>query len=154
MTNNDVLRRLRFIFDFGDDQMIEIFGLGDLEVDRAQVSDWLKRDEDPAFQEIEDKALAHFLNGFITFRRGPKEGEKPMAEDRLNNNIILRKLKIALALKNEDMLEIFHNIGFDISPHEITALFRREGHPKYRECKDQFLRNFFQGMDRRYSTQS
>ncbi len=154
MTNNDVLRRLRFIFDFGDDQMIEIFGLGDLEVDRAQVSDWLKRDEDPAFQGIEDKALAHFLNGFIALRRGAKEGEAPIAEDRLTHNIILRKLKIALSLKNEDMLSIFAEVGFDISPHEITALFRREGHPKYRECKDQFLRNFFQGMEKRYRSSS
>ena len=47
MTNNDVLRRIRYTFNFDDTKMIHIFGLGGLQVTRAQNSDWLKKDDDP-----------------------------------------------------------------------------------------------------------
>ena len=65
ITNNDILRRLRFAFDFNDSKMIKIFESAECPVTRAQVSDWLKRDEDPAFKEMKDVELATFLNGFI-----------------------------------------------------------------------------------------
>jgi len=88
MDKNDIFRRIRYIFNFSDDQIIMIFGLADLVVSRAQISDWLKRDDDPAFRIMEDKMLATFLNGLITHKRGAKEGPKPIAEKRLNNNIV------------------------------------------------------------------
>ncbi|MEL7530278.1 MAG: DUF1456 family protein, partial [Bacteroidota bacterium] len=107
MTNNDILRRIRYIFDLSDDKMIKLFALAEMEVSRAEVSDWLKKEEDPDAEIILDQELASFLNGFISDRRGKREGPQPIAEKRLNNNLILRKLKIALNLKNEDMLDIF-----------------------------------------------
>ena len=74
MTKNDVLRRVRYTFDFGDSKMIALFALGGIKVSREQVSDWLKKDEDPAFKTCPDRALAAFLNGLITDRRGKKDG--------------------------------------------------------------------------------
>ncbi|MEM6346944.1 MAG: DUF1456 family protein [Bacteroidota bacterium] len=150
MTNNDILRRIRYIFDLSDDKMIKLFALADMEVSRAEVSDWLKRDDDPESEIILDHELATFLNGFISDRRGKREGPQPPAERRLNNNLILRKLKIALNLKNEDMLAIFALAGRELSPHELSAFFRKYNHPKYRPCKDQYLRNFLIGMQERY----
>ena len=96
MNNNDILRRIRFTFDYKDSQMIEIFGLADLDVSRAELSNWLKRDEDPDFQGIYDGQLAIFLNGFINLKRGKKEGEQPKPEKKINNNIIFKKLKIGV----------------------------------------------------------
>ncbi len=150
MTNNDVLRRLRYAFDFNDSKMIAIFGLADHKVTREQVSDWLKKDEDPAFQKCNDNQLAIFLNGLINDRRGKKEGTQPELEKRVNNNIILRKLKIALDLKTEDILEILALTETYISKHELSAFFRKPDNKRYRDCKDQILRNFIEGVQLKY----
>jgi uncharacterized protein YehS (DUF1456 family) len=150
VTNNDVLRRLRYTFDFSDSKMIAIFGLADLEVTREQVSDWLKKEDDPAYKNCTDVQLANFLNGFINDKRGKKEGAQPEPEKRLTNNIIFRKLKIALDLKAEDVVGILASADLRISKHELSAFFRRPDHKHYRECKDQVLRNFLKGMQIKY----
>lgn len=72
MNNNDVLRRIRYTFDLNDRKMIELFSKGEKEVTRAEISDWLKKDDDENFKEISDKDLAIFLNGFIIEKRGEK----------------------------------------------------------------------------------
>lgn len=150
MTNNDVLRRIRYIFDLSDSEMIAIFGQADEEVTREQVSDWLKKDDDPAFKNCSDTTLAIFLNGFINEKRGRREGEQPRPEKRLNNNIIFTKLKIALNLKAEEIIEILALAGFHIGKHELSAFFRRPNHKHYRECKDQILRNFLKGIQLKF----
>jgi uncharacterized protein YehS (DUF1456 family) len=150
VTNNDVLRRIRYAFDFNDSKMIALFGLADHPVTRAQISDWLKKDDDPAFQECSDTQLAIFLNGLINDKRGKKEGPQPEPEQRLTNNIIFKKLRIALNLKAVDILEILGLAGVRISEHELSAFFRRPDHKHYRECKDQILRNFLKGVQLKY----
>jgi len=150
VTNNDILRRIRYIFDFNDPKMIAIFGLADHQVTREQISAWLKKDEDPAFEKCGDIHMALFLNGLIIDRRGRKEGPQPEPEKRLNNNIIFRKLKIALDLQADDMLEILGLAGVRISKHELSAFFRRPDHKHYRACNDQVLRNFLKGAQLKY----
>lgn len=150
MTNNDILRRLRYTFDFSDSKMIDIFALVDHQVTREQISNWLKKDDDPAYQSCNDTLLATFLNGLINQKRGKKEGSQPEPEKRLTNNIIFTKLKIALNLKSENVLEILALNGFRISQHELSAFFRKPGHKHYRECKDQCLRSFLKGMQLKY----
>ena len=150
MTNNDILRRIRYSFDFSDSRMIAIFAMADCQVTREQVSAWLKKDDDPAFVKCSDAQLAVFLNGLIIDRRGKKEGVQPEPEQRLTNNIVFRKLKIGLDLKAEDVLEILELGGMRISKHELSALFRKPGHKHYRECNDQILRNFLNGMQNKY----
>ena len=150
MKNNDILRRLRYAFDFTDSKMMSLFSLGGEEVTREQVSDWLKKEDDPAFKSLHDIKLAIFLNGLINDRRGKKEGEQPQPEKELNNNIIFRKLKIALNLKEEDILAIFSLVGMNISKHEISAFFRSPEQHQYRLCKDQILRNFIEGIILKY----
>ena len=146
MTNNDILRRIRYIFDYNDTKMIDIFELADLKVSREQVSDWLKKDDDPAYKACSDTTMATFLNGLIIDKRGKKDGPQPKPEKKLNNNIIFRKLKIALDLKAEDVLEILKLANLRMSKHELSAFFRKVGHKHYRECKDQVLRNFLKGL--------
>jgi uncharacterized protein YehS (DUF1456 family) len=150
MKNNDILRRLRYTFDITDSKMMSLFASGGEEVTREQVSDWLKKEEDPDFKSLHDVKLAVFLNGFINDRRGKKEGEQPKPEKNLNNNIIFRKLKIALNLKEEDILDIFGLVGMKVSKHEISAFFRSPEQSQYRQCKDQILRNFIQGLQLKY----
>ena len=150
MDNNDILRRIRYIFDFNDTKMITIFGLADHEVTREQISDWLKKDDDPDYKNCSDTQLAIFLNGLINHKRGKKDGPQPAPEKKLNNNIIFRKLKIALNLKEEETLALLKLANLSISKHELSAFFRREDHKHYRVCKDQILRNFMKGIQIKY----
>lgn len=150
MTNNDILRRLRYTFDFNDTKMIALFGLASLDVTRAQVSDWLKKEEDSAYQNCTDAQMACFLNGLIIDKRGKRDGPQPKPEKRLTNNIVFRKLRIALDLKAEDILEILDLVDLRLSKHELSAFFRKPDHKHYRDCKDQVLRNFLKGVQIKY----
>ncbi len=150
MTNNDVLRRLRYVFDFDDDKMIKIFGMTGIEVTRAEISDWLKKDDDPAYQRCTDQQMASFLNGLIMDKRGKQDGPQREPERRLGNNLIFMKLKIALNLKAEDVLELLKLGGITLSKHELSAFFRNTSHKHYRECQDQVLRYFLKGIQLKY----
>jgi uncharacterized protein YehS (DUF1456 family) len=150
MTNNDVLRRIRYIFDYDDKQMVAIYAAADGKVKWRQMSYWLKKDDDVDYQSCNDSELATFLNGLINDKRGKKDGEQPKPEAKLTNNLIFVKLKIALNLKAEDILALMELAGFTMSKHELSALFRKPGHKNHRECNDQILRNFLQGLQIKY----
>ncbi|MGR5146399.1 DUF1456 family protein [Photobacterium alginatilyticum] len=150
MLNNDILRRIRYTFDYNDAAMISIFAAADHEVTREQVSDWLKKDDDAAFKKCTDRELAVFLNGLINTKRGKKEGVQPEPESRLTNNMIFMKLRIALNYKAEDILEIMESVDFNMSKHELSAFFRKPDNKHYRECKDQILRNFLLGVQQKF----
>jgi uncharacterized protein YehS (DUF1456 family) len=150
MTNNDILRRLRYTFELNDTQMMEIFALADTEITRAQLSDWLKKDDDPEYKPLYDPDFSVFLTGFINLKRGKKEGEQAKIEKKLNNNIVFRKLRIALSLKDEEIVDILELVNFRISKHELSAFFRNPTQNQYRPCKDQILRNFVHGLQVKY----
>ena len=155
MNNNDVLRRVRYIFDFNDSKMIALFALGNPDteqtISRAQISDWLKKEDEPAHKVCTDTMLAIFLNGLIVDKRGARDDAPPLVpEKRITNNIVFTKLKIALNFKAEDVLEVLGSTGHTLSKHELSAFFRKPGHKHYRECKDQVLRNFLKGLQLKY----
>ncbi len=150
MTNNDIIRRIRYTFDFNDDKMMKIFNLAEAPTTREDISAWLKKDEDPDFKSMHDKKLALFLNGLIVLNRGKKDGPMPKAEKNLNNNQVLMKLRIALNFKAEDMLDVLELADFSLGKHELSAFFRKTDHKHYRACKDQVLRNFLIGLQEKF----
>lgn len=150
MTNNDILRRLRYAFDLSDDQMIKLFDFADYTASRVTISNWLKKDSDEDFVVLNDEQLAIFLNGFIISQRGKKDGEVPVPEKRLNNNVILRKLKIALSYTDEDIVATLAKMDLKMSKHEVNAFFRNYKQEQYRQCQDQVLRKFIYGLQKIY----
>ena len=64
----------------------------------------------------------------------------------MTNNDILKKLRVALKLNNTDIVAICKHVDFRVTESELGALFRAEDHPKYKECGDQILRNFLNGL--------
>ena len=150
MINNDVLRRLRYTFNFSDSTMMRLASSEGKKVTREQVSDWLKKEDDPSWKKCDDVQLAIFLNNLIDDKRGKREGGGHPLEKRLSNNLIFMKLKIALKLQAEDVIEILALANFKLSKHELSAFFRKPGHKHYRECKDQILRNFLQGLQLKF----
>ncbi|WP_427901636.1 DUF1456 family protein [Marinobacter caseinilyticus] len=144
------MRRVRYIFDFSDQLMVSIFKLGGHEGSKPELATWLAREGEPGFVLCEDEKLARFLNGLIIRNRGSKDDEPPEPEQFLSNNMVLRKLKIALNLHADDLIAILGLNEFTISKHELSALFRRPDHKNYRECLDQLLRNVLDGMEKHY----
>lgn len=64
----------------------------------------------------------------------------------ISNNDILKKLRVALKLRNDEIIEILKLVDFRVSESELNALFRSEDHPKFKKCGDQILRNFLNGL--------
>lgn len=141
---------MRYIFDFSDQHMLSLFKLGGYEGSKPELVTWLAREEEPDFVLCEDEMLARFLNGLIIKNRGAKDDGMPEPESVLTNNMVLRKLRIALNLQADDLIEILKLNEFELSKHELSALFRRPDHKNYRECLNQLLRNFLDGMEKRY----
>ncbi|GAA3550169.1 DUF1456 family protein [Zobellella aerophila] len=148
MTNNDILRRIRYALDLPDQQAIELFGLAGIELTEAQLLSLLAKEEEPHYRSCGDEQILGFLDGLILQRRGPKDGDaapRPAAAEHINN-LIFKKLRVALELKEADILAMLALAGFKVSKTELTALFRKPGHKHYQACGDQFLRNFLQGL--------
>jgi uncharacterized protein YehS (DUF1456 family) len=150
MDNGDIFRRLRYIFNLTDYKVIKIFQMAESEVDLETVRQWLAREDDEDHMAMYDKELATFLNGLIAFKRGKRDGEQPKPEKRLNNNQIFRKIRIALELKDFEIIEILDKADFRLSKHELSAFFRKPTQKHYRLCKDQVLRNFLMGLQLTY----
>lgn len=174
MNNNDILIRLRYALDIKDTDMIEIFNLGGITVTKEELGKILVKpkvksdidsDED-AFIKNEDMKncnnfmLETFLNGFIIFKRGkqeskpgePKKQEFMIKDNKTVNNVMLKKLKIALSLTSEDMLAIFKIAGVNLSNSELSAVLRREDQRNYKECGDRYSKNFLKGLAIKYRT--
>jgi uncharacterized protein YehS (DUF1456 family) len=149
MTNNDLLRRLRYALNLNGVTIAEIIGLAGREIGPAEVLKLLKKEDEHGFVACDDALMGAFLDGLITYKRGAHDqpGQaQPAADATLNNNLILRKLRIALELNDEAMIAILKQAGVTVSKSELSALFRAPGHRNFKECGDQFLRNFVRGL--------
>ena len=149
MINNDVLRSIRYMLDLSDGKVVEIIHLADADfpIEKADVESFLKKDNEDGYVECSNAVLAHFLDGLVIHRRGRNPDVPPRpVEKRVNNNVVLKKLRVAFELKDVDMHEVFAAAGFPISKPELSALFRQPGHKNFRLCGDQLLRNFLKGL--------
>ncbi|MDF2942518.1 MAG: hypothetical protein K0S01_1376 [Herbinix sp.] len=173
MNNNDILIRIRYALDIKDIDMIEMFRLGGIKVTKDELQKMLIKSKDESQNKLNnDKTpgesdemiscnnltLESFLNGFIIFKRGVQEqnaehSTKPalaIMSTGSVNNVVLKKMKIALALSSEDMLAILSEAGATVSKGELSAVFRKEGHKNYKECGDSYVRNFLKGLAIKY----
>lgn len=150
MTNNDILRRVRYALDISNIRMLEIFRLAGEEIELATLLDMLKKEDEEGYRECGYQLLEAFLDGLIIQRRGkqqdPDGAHAARGTQMLTNNLILRKLRIALELKDDDMVAMLKLAGVPVSKSELGALFRNQGHKNYKKCGDQFLRNFLKGL--------
>jgi len=154
MTNNDFLRRLRYALNIKDNVMVQIFKKGNIVLTREDVIDYLKKDIDEGFKKLNNNDLIAFLDGLIIQKRGKREDGTPIPQVKVTknnlNNILLRKLRIALSFKSYDMIKIFKLGGVEISEGELSALFRSEDHKNYKECGDKYIRVFLKGLTEFY----
>ncbi len=150
MNKNDILRRLRYALNISNAEMTEIFKLAGHDIPESAILNIIKKEEEDGYIECSDREIELFLDGLIIKRRGKREtaGSEPVvrAESRISNNIVLKKLRIALDFKENDMLEMFRLSGFEITRPELSALFRKKGSKNYKVCGDQIVKNFLKGI--------
>lgn len=147
MENNAVLRSMRYALNINDSKMAKIFSATGETVDASKVSNLLKQEIDEGYIECSKELLLQFLDGFIITKRGPRDDGKPALKNvPLNNNLILKKIRIALEYKEADMISTFEKGGYPISKPELSAFFRRRDHKHYKECGDQLMRKFLKGL--------
>ncbi|MBP2240953.1 uncharacterized protein YehS (DUF1456 family) [Cytobacillus eiseniae] len=165
MTNNDLLIRLRYALDIKNTDMIEIFELGGIHITKDELRKILTKptvneegevDLTPTeeFTPCDYRMLDAFLNGFVTFKRGKQEPKQGNANPPIQvsgkqdsaNNLFLKKIKVALSLTTDDMIGIFYDAGLNVSKGEIGGILRKADHRNYKECGDNFTRNFLKGL--------
>lgn len=156
MNNNDVVRRIRFIYNIKNADMIKIFELGGLTINKDQYQDIMTMQEPdtPRDEKLSRRDLEKFMNGLIISQRGvkkdedgqPVEPDYSMQRDNDINNVVIKKLKIAMTYSNEDLIEFWEAAGFKVSKGEVGAMLRRKGHPKYLVAGDQFMRKLLGGL--------
>lgn len=146
MNYNDIFRRFRYAVDMNDATIMEIFASSNISMNAKQLSSYFRREDERGYEEMPAVTLDKFLDGLIVYTRGQRDETTAVTSIKLDNNMILKKMRIALQLCEQDMLDIFAAANFKISKAELSALFRKQGHKNYKECGDQILRNFLQGL--------
>jgi len=146
MINNDILRRICTIFAFNNEQTLAIFNLGQGAITAEHLVNIYKEKDDSSYKELLDVELASFLNGLIIEKRGPTDGPQRQAEQELSNNVIFNKLKIALALKADEVIAILALAELNLGKYELSAFFRNVNNKHYRDCSDDVLSTFLKGL--------
>lgn len=162
MDNNEILIRLRNGLHLKDSDMAEIFRLGGINPTMEEMKKMLLESEEPGSEAGEENGrlkcgnfeLESFLNGFILFKRGeedsnPEKDRKPslsITHSGKVNNVMLKKLKIALSLTGDDMIDVLRKGGVIATKRDLSPFFRIEGHKHYRKCGDVFARGFLKGL--------
>ncbi|HFZ8994138.1 TPA: DUF1456 family protein [Citrobacter freundii] len=147
MLSNDILRSVRYTLKANNQELVRILALAEVETTPETINGWLTKEDEAGFVRCPDIILSAFLNGLIYAKRGKDESLPPLApERRINNNIVLKKLRVAFSLKTDDILAIMAEQKFRVSMPEITAMMRAPEHKNFRECGDQFMRNFLRGL--------
>lgn len=173
MDNNDRLIRIRYALNISDEDMVQIFELGDKSFSVHDVKMLLTKSEDRYFDKegnpirkedapqnimCTSNIFESFLNGLIIYKRGVqevKEGQKTppkyLIEVKGNtNNVMLKKLKIALELTADEIIEITKLGGDVMSKSELGSFLRNRSHPKYANCGDKYARHFLKGLGIKY----
>lgn len=150
MINNDVLRSLRYILNVNDQKIVEIIASSGGVTTIESIKSFLLSDENPKYSPCDDTTMAHFLDGLIYFKRGKDDSKPAMPfEFPITNNLILKKLRVAFELKEDDIHQILESAEWKMGRSELSAFMRKKDHPNYRECGDQVLRYFLRGLKKR-----
>jgi len=147
LTPNDILRSIRYILNVNDQEMATIANLAGANIDAKLIDQFLKLEDDPLFKKCPDVVFSQFLNGLIYHKRGKDESRPALVpENTVSNNLVLKKLRIAFNLKDDEMIQTLKKAGQDITKSQLSALFRSSSHVNFCECGDQFLRCLLKGL--------
>lgn len=152
--------------EFSDEEIRKLLIKSQESLDKKKLNQFTetttKKSENPNLLEenlfCTNLILETFLNGLVIEKRGvmevaPNQAPRPafiIKEHGSVNNVMLKKIKIALNLTSDDIIAIIQSTGVSISKGELGAFFRKRNNPKYVECGDKYARHFLKGLALRY----
>lgn len=147
ISTNEILFRIKKALTLSTEEMIEAYKLEGYTMETSHLESLLKRRLDDGFIIASYEELGVFLDGFVALKRGPSP-KKPNDDEavELTNNLILKKLRIALELKEAETEIIFNLADVELSKQQLASLFRKEGHKNFKECSDELLMAFLDGL--------
>ena len=151
MNTNDILYKIQKALNLSQKEILEAYALESHEMSEEHLDTLLKKRQDKTFQHCSYEELGLFLDGLVTLKRGPsptRSNEDEAVE--LTNNLILKKLRIALELKEAETEIIFGLGEVALTKQELKSLFRKESHKNFKACPDALLMAFLDGLDEFY----
>jgi len=149
MRPSDVIKSIKEDLNLNRHQIKHIYELEDFAITQDRIDSILKNRSKKNSANASYEELGVFLDGLISFKRG--KSSAPQAQDVvLDNNLILKKLRVALNLKDEELAIIFELADFNISKSAIKDMFRAYDNPKYKECDNKTLKAFLEGLNEFY----
>jgi len=151
ISTNEILYRIQKALSLSMADILEAYKLETYEIEPSHLESLLKRRLDKGFKLCSYEELGVFLDGFVTLKRGPspkKTNDDEAVE--LTNNLILKKLRIALELKEAETEIIFGLADVELTKQQLASLFRKEGHKNFKPCSDELLMAFLEGLDEFY----
>jgi len=153
ISTNEILYRIKKSLSLSIEDMIKAYTLEEYKMESSHLESLLKRPHDDGFMLCSYAELGVFLDGLVTLKRGPspkKKDENKAVE--LSNNLILKKLRIALELQEAETEIIFGLADVELSKQQLASLFRKEGHKNFKACSDELLMAFLEGLEEFYYT--
>jgi len=151
MQINDILFKLQKAISLSEEEMIQAYALADYDMTKERLESILKRRQDKGYAEATYEELGVFLDGLVLLKRGPSD--KVARDDEtvaLSNNLILKKVRVAMELKEPELVILFALAEVELSKRQIGALFRKEGTKNFKACSDELLIAFLEGLDEFY----
>jgi len=153
MKTNNIINKIIEAVGIDADSVVDICKLVDYDVEVDTVQRWSFPSDDDSFLLCSYEDLGNFLDGFIIFKRGvstnPKRSDEAIA---LTTNLILKKIRIALNLKEPEIEIIFAMGEVSLTKQQLSSLFRKESHKNFRECSNDLLISFLDGLSEFYYT--
>ena len=145
-----IFQSLKEALNLNRKQIIHIYSLQNYQMDEDRLNAILKNPSKKGAKEPTYEELGIFLDGLFEYKRKEKPRINEDEEVILDNNLILKKIRAALNLKEYEIELIFDLADFKISKSQIRDLFRSSNHPKLKYCDDKILKAFLEGLKEFY----
>lgn len=149
MNTNAILRKISQALKLDIAALQTIFARVDIDLTEKEITNLLKTDYEPRFELLPEYVLALFLNGYIEHCRGKKEGQEPEVINKtakISNNDVLKKLRIAHNLHEQHVRDALKLVTIELTKSDLSALFRKPGHPQFKACDDELVLDFIEGV--------
>lgn len=149
MRTNDIFRKIIQALSLDTAQIQALFSPSDIDLSEKDVANLLKTDYQPGFEAMPEYILIIFLNNLIDQRRGKKVdavAEVIEKHTKISNNDVLKKLRIALVLHEQDLRDALKLVTIELTKSDLAALFRKAGHEQYKACDDELVLDFIEGI--------
>ena len=151
MQINDILFKIKTALSLDNKSIIEAYALVNYEMSEEYLVNILKKHQDKGYEEATYEELGLFLDGLVILKRGPSD-KVPTEDDvvELTNNLILKKIRVAMELKEAELVILFALAEVTLTKRQIGSLFRKEGTKNFKACSDELLMAFLDGLDEFY----